>query len=156
MFISKRVLIISGVAAVTLAAVIGFGFAFAFSHANQVSSQDTTPSDTSTAVASVTNVTTSQRACVLGVVQSLSSQSFVVSANQGKRIVTVTVNDQTMYTKHGSQASFTFVNLVVGDKVRVTVQGQCNRRDTSVLAQSVMVLTSTGNPGALPTSSPTP
>ncbi len=153
MFISKRILIISGVAAVILAAVIGFGFAFAFSHANQASSQDTTPSDTSTAVASVT---TSQRACVLGVVQSLSSQSFVVSANQGKRIVTVNVNDQTMYTKHGSQASFTFVNLVVGDKVRVTVQGQCNRRDTSVLAQSVVVLTSTGNPGALPTASPTP
>lgn len=153
MFISRRVLIISGVAAVIFAGIIGFGLAFAFSHANQASSQDTTPSDTSTAVASVT---TSQRACVLGVVQSLSSQSFVVNANQGKRIVTVTVNDQTTYAKHGSQASFTFVNLVVGDKVRVTVQGQCNRRDTSVLAQSVMVLTSTGNPGALPTSSPTP
>lgn len=153
MFISRRVLIISGVAAVIFAGIIGFGLAFAFSHANQASSQDTTPSDTSTAVASVT---TSQRACILGVVQSLSSQSFVVNANQGKRIVTVTVNDQTTYAKHGSQASFTFVNLVVGDKVRVTVQGQCNRRDTSVLAQSVMVLTSTGNPGALPTSSPTP
>lgn len=154
MVFSKRVLIVSGIVAVVLAGFIGFGFAFAISHANQNQASGT--GDTTTAVAPVTSVTPGQRACVLGVVQSLSSQSFVVSANQGNRIVTVTVNDQTMYTKHGSRASFTFVDLAVGDKVRVTAQGQCNRRDTSVLAQSVVVLSSPGNPGALPTSSPTP
>ncbi len=154
MFFSKKVVIISGIVAIVLAGVLGFGFAFAFSHMKQ--DQASTPSDTPMAVASVTSVTSGQRACVLGVVQSLSNQSFVVSANQGKRIVTVTVNDQTTYAKHASQASFSFVNLAVGDKVRVTAQGQCNRRNTSVLAQSVVVLTSTGNPGALPRSSPTP
>jgi uncharacterized protein DUF5666 len=153
-FLSKRVLIISGIVAVVLAGVLGFGFAFAFSHANQ--DQASTPSDTPTTVVSVTSVTTGQRACVLGVVQSLSNQSFVVSANQGKRILAVTVNDQTTYAKHGSKASFSFVNLAVGDKVRVTAQGQCNRKDTTVLAQSVVVLTSIGNPGAIPTTSPTP
>jgi hypothetical protein len=153
-FFSKRVLIISGIVAVVLAGVLGFGFAFAFSHANQ--DQASTPSDTPTTVASVTSVTIDQRACVLGVVQSLSNQSFVVSANQGKRILTVTVNDQTMYAKHGSKASFSFVNLVVGDQVRVNAQGQCNKKDTTVLAQSVVVLTSIGNPGAIPTTSPTP
>jgi hypothetical protein len=154
-FFSKKVLIISGIVAVVLAGVLGFGFAFAFSHVNQ--DQASTPSVTSTTVAPVTSVTTGQRACVLGVVQSLNSQSFVVSANQGKRILTVTVNDQTAYAKHASHASFSFVNLAIGDKVRVTAQGQCsNRKDTTVLAQSVVVLTSTGNPGAIPTTSPTP
>ncbi len=152
MFISKRILIISGVVAVILAGVLGFGFAFAFSHVNQ----DQASTDTPTALAPVASVTTGQRACILGVVQSLSNQSFVVSANQGKRIVTVTVNDQTTYARHGSQASLSFVNLAIGDKVRVTAQGQCNRKDTSVLAQSVVVLTSTGSPGVIPTTSPTP
>src|SRR5438876_10701923 len=84
-FISKRIVIISAIVAIVLAGVIGFGFAFAFSHANQASTVSNTP----TAVASVTSVTTGQRACILGVVQSLSNQSFLVSANQGKRIVTV-------------------------------------------------------------------
>jgi len=153
-FFSKRVLIVSGIVAVVLAGVIGFGMAFAFSHAHQ--NQASIAGDTPTTVAPVTSVTTGQRACILGVVQSLGNQSFVVSANQGKRIVTVTTNDQTTYTKHGAKASFSFVNLVVGDKVRVTAQGQCNRRDTSVVAQSVVVLAATGTPGALPTTSPTP
>jgi hypothetical protein len=155
-FISKRKLIISGVVAVILAGVIGFGFAFAFAHTNQASKQDTTQTATQTAVAPVTSVTTGQRACVLGVVQSLSNLSFVVSANQGSRMVTITVNDQTMFAKRGSQASFSFENLAVGDKVRVTAQGQCNRKDTAVLAQSVMILTATGNPGVIPMNSPTP
>lgn len=154
MFFSKRVLIVSGIVAVVLAGVIGFGFAFAFSHANQ--NQASTPADTPTTDTPVTSVTAGQRACILGVVQSLSNQSFVVSANQGKRVVTVTTNDQTTYAKHGSKASFSFVNLAVGDNVRVTAQGQCNRKDTTVAAQSVVILTSTGNPGAIPTTSPTP
>lgn len=151
MFFSKRVLIVSGIVAVVLAGVIGFGFAFAFSHANQnqASLSDATPT-------AVTSVTTGQRACILGVVQSLSNQSFVVSANLGKRIVTVTTNDQTTYARHGSKASFSFVNLVVGDKVRVTAQGSCNRKDTTVVAQSVVVLAATGSPGAIPTTSPSP
>jgi hypothetical protein len=153
-FFSKKVLFISGILAVVLAGVLGFGLAFALSHLNQ--DQASTPGDTPTAVAPVTSVTAGQRACVLGVIQSLSNQSFVVSANQGARKVTVTVNDQTMYTKHGSQATFSFVNLAIGDKVRVTAQGQCNRRENAILAQSVVILTSTGNPGAIPTTSPTP
>jgi hypothetical protein len=153
-FFSKRVLIVSGIVAVVLAGVIGFGLAFAFSHANQ--NQASIASDTPTTVVPVTSVTTGQRACILGVVQSLGNKSFVVSANQGNRIVTVTTNDQTAYTKHGAKASFSFANLVVGDKVRVTAQGQCNRRDTTVVAQSVLVLAVTGTPSAIPTTSPTP
>src|SRR5438876_6941055 len=133
-FISKRVLIISGIVAVVLTGVIGFGLAFAFSHKNQASTQSATPT-------TVTTVTSGQRACILGIVQSLGNQSFVVSANQGKRVVTVTVNNQTTYAKHGSQASLSFSDLGVGDKVRVTEQGQCNRKDTAVLAQSVVILT---------------
>ena len=149
MFISKRVLIISGIVAVVLTGVIGFGLAFAFSHKNQASTQSATPT-------TVTTVTSGQRACILGIVQSLGNQSFVVSANQGKRVVTVTVTDQTTYSKHGNQASSSFADLAVGNRVRVTAQGQCNRKDTAVVAQSVIVLASTGGLTPIATASPTP
>jgi hypothetical protein len=149
-FISKHVLIISGIVAVILAGVIGFGFAFAFSQVHQTSTQNNTP----TTVGSVTNVTSGQRACILGVVQSLSNQSFVVSANQGQRVVTVTVNDQTTYTKHGNKESSSFADLAVGNRVRVTAQGQCNRKATTVVAQSVAILAFTG--GLTPNSAATP
>jgi hypothetical protein len=152
--ISKRVLIISGIMAVILAGVIGFGFAFAFSQVNRASTQNATITDTPTTVGSVTNVTSGQRACILGIVQSLSNQSFVVSANQGKRVLTVTVNDQTTYSKHGNQASSSFANLAVGNRVRVTAQGQCNRKETTVVAQSIAILASTG--ALTPTSAATP
>jgi Domain of unknown function (DUF5666) len=155
-FISKRILIISGIVAVILAGVIGFGFAFAFSQINQASTQNATPTDAPTTVGSVTSVTSGQRACILGIVQSLSNQSFVVSANQGKRVVTVTVTDQTTYSKHGNQASSSFADLAVGNRVRVTAQGQCNRKDTAVVAQSVTVLASTGGLTPIATASPTP
>jgi len=155
-FISKRVLIISGIVAVILAGVIGFGFAFAFSQINQASTQNATPTNAPTTVGSVTSVTSGQRACILGIVQSLSNQSFVVSANQGKRVVTVTVTDQTTYSKHGNQASSSFADLAVGNRVRVTAQGQCTRKDTAVVAQSVTVLASTGGLTPIATASPTP
>ena len=154
MSISKRVLIISGIMAVILAGVIGFGFAFAFSQVNRASTQNATITDTPTNVGSVTNVTSGQRACILGIVQSLSNQSFVVSANQGKRVLTVTVNDQTTYSKHGNQASTSFADLAVGNRVRITAQGQCNRKETTVVAQSIAILASTG--ALTPTSAATP
>jgi len=66
------------------------------------------------------------------------------------------VNDQTTYAKHGGQASVSFTDLVVGDKVRVNVEGQCNKQDTTVVAQGVMVVTSTGSPSSTPVASPTP
>ena len=125
-FISKRILIMSGIVAVILAGVIGFGFAFAFSQAHQASTQNATLTDAPTSVGSVTHDTQGQRACIIGIVQSLSNQSFVVSANQGKRVLTVTVNDQTTYSKNGNQASPSFGDLVVGNRVRVTAQGQCS------------------------------
>ena len=154
MSISKRVLIISGIMAVILAGVIGFGFAFAFSQVNRASTQNATITDTPTTVGSVTNVTSGQRACILGIVQSLSNQSFVVSANQGKRVLTVTVNDQTTYSKHGNQSSSSLADLAVGNRVRVTAQGQCNRKETTVVAQSIAILASTGT--LTPTSAATP
>ena len=156
MFISKRVLIISGIVAVILAGVIGFGFAFAFSQMNQASTQHASPANIPTTVGSVTNVTSGQRACILGIVQSLSNQSFVVSANQGKRVVTVTVNNQTTYSKHGNQASSSFADLAVGNRVRVTAQGQCNRKETTVVAQSVAILASAGGLTPISTATPTP
>jgi hypothetical protein len=148
-FISKRVLIISGIVAVVLTGVIGFGLAFAFSHKNQASTQSATPT-------TVTTVTSGQRACILGIVQSLGNQSFVVAANQGKRVVTVTVNDHTTYTKHGNQASLSFADLGVGNRVRVTAQDQCTKKDFTIVAQSIVVLTAAGGSTPIATGSPTP
>lgn len=156
MFISKRVLIISGITAVILAGCIGLGLAFAFSHMNQASSQQTTPTEIPTFIGSSTNNSSGQRACIIGIVQSISSQSFVVSANQGKRVVTVTVNDQTAYSKHGNQASLSFRGLGVGNKVRITAQGQCNREETTVMAQSVTILAVVGGLTPITTTTPRP
>ena len=153
MFISKRALSISGIVAVILVGCIGLGFAFAFSQMNRASIQQATPTEISTAVGPATNIS-GQRACILGVVQSIRGRSFVVSANQGKRVITVTVNDQTTYSKHGNLASSSLADIVVGNRVRVTAQGQCNRKETSVVAQSVAILTFVG--GLTPTSIPTP
>jgi len=155
-FISKRVLIMSGIAAVILAGVIGFGIAFAFSQINQASTQSATLTRTPTTLGSVTNVSLGQRACIIGLVQSISNQSFVVNANQGKRVVTVTVNDQTTYSKRGYKASTSFADLTVGNKVRVSAQGQCTRNETTIVAKSVTILTTKG--GLTPTSTaiPTP
>ncbi len=152
MFISKRVLIIIGVVLVVLAGAISFTLAYAFSHTNQVS----TVTDTPTALPSVTSNKTGNGACIQGVIQSLGNQSFLVAENKGKRTVTVNVNNQTTYDRHGGQASLSFTDLVVGDKVRVSVEGQCNKQETTVVAQGVIVLTATGSPNSTPVVSPTP
>jgi hypothetical protein len=150
-FISRRVLIIIGVATVVLVGAISFTLAFAFSHVN--ANQASTASDTPTVVPPVTTQKTGNRACPLGVIQSLGNQSFVVSANQGKRTITVNVNDQTTYVERGSQASLSFTNLTVGEKVRVTAQGPCGRQDATVLAQTVTVLPAVGSPTPVASSS---
>lgn len=144
MFISRRILIIIGVATVVLVGAISFTLAFAFSHVN--ANQAATAGDIPTVVPSVTTQKTGNRACLLGVIQSLGNQSFVVSTNQGKRTITVNVNDQTTYVERGSQGSLSFTTLTVGEKVRVTAQGPCGKQATTVLAQTVTVLPAVGSP----------
>ena len=156
MFIRKRVLIMSGIVAIILAGFIGLGFAFAFSQMNQASTQHASPANIPKTVGSVSNVTSGQRACIIGVVQSLSNKSFVVSANQGERVVTVTVNNQTTYSQYGNRTSSSFATLAVGNSVRVTAQVQCIRREATVLAQSVAVLSFAGDLTPISTATPTP
>ncbi len=150
MFISKRVLIIIGVATVVLVGAISFTLAFAFSHVN--ANQASTTSQTPAVALPATTQKTGNRACLLGTIQSLGNQSFVVTANQGTRTVTVNVNDQTTYVERGSQASLAFTTLTVGEKVKVTAQGPCGRQVTTVLAQTVTVLPAVGSPS--PVASP--
>jgi hypothetical protein len=71
----------------------------------------------------------------------------------GIRTITVNVNNQTTYVERGSQASLSFTNLTVGEKVRVTAQGPCGRQDTAVLAQTVTVLPAVGSPTPVASSS---
>lgn len=149
MFINKRLLIIVGVAMVILLGATGFGLAFAFSHMYQASTTSNTP----TVTPSVTSLKAVNKICVQGIIKSLGSQSFMVSENQGKKTVTVNVDGQTTFAKRGGQVSLAFSDLIVGDKVRVNVQGQCGKQDLTVLAQRVIVLPAAGSP--TPTASPT-
>ncbi len=154
MFISKRVIIISSIVAVLLAGSIGLGLAFAFSQMHQASIQQATATALPAGGGSTTTISSGQRACVIGIVQSISGKSFVVSANQGKRVVTVAVNNQTTYSKHGNQVSSSVADLTVGNRVRITAQGHCNRKEATVVAQNVAILAFLG--ALTPTSSPTP
>src|SRR5258708_7811511 len=117
-FINRRVLIIIGVATVVLVGAISFTLAFAFSHVN--ANQGSAASDTPTVVPPVTTQKTGNRACPLGVIQSLGNQSFVVSANQGKRNITVNVNENKVYVEGGSRVNFSITNLEGGERVSVT------------------------------------
>src|SRR5579884_2187443 len=118
MFITRRVLSI--IAAVLVVIVGGLGIALFVSLSN-ANSAPAASASTPTVTTSPTR--TAILACVAGIVQSVNSngQSFVVSVNRGKRMVTVQVNDQTTYMKRGKNAAFT--DIAVGDRVRVMAQG---------------------------------
>ncbi|HLX57085.1 MAG TPA: hypothetical protein VKR83_08695 [Ktedonobacteraceae bacterium] len=149
MFISRRMLIIIGVVGVLLLGALGFAFAFLLSQANASSSAATS---TPTVISTTPNPGKTNRACALGIVQSIDSQNqaFVVSESKGKKTVTITVNAQTAFHKRGD-AKFSFTSLAVGQQVRVTSQGVCDKTASTFAAQSITVVVS-----ALPAASPTP
>ena len=149
MYISKRILIIVGVSAVILTGIIASVFAYILSQSNSSTATATaitpTPSITATPKPGV-------RACALGVIQSISNQSFVVAETGGQQTVTVTVNARTTFHKLGATLSFS--DLMVGQQVRVTAQGPCDQQASSIVAKSVIVIAAKGKP--TPTLSPTP
>lgn len=152
MFISKRVLIIVGAVAVVIVGLSVFAFVFFLGQANQTAASGSTPTAAPTATASATAKATT-RACALGVIQSIGSSSFVVAESKGTKTVTVMVDSTTVIRKHG--ADIPLNSLTVGEHVRVTSQGTCDKKATSFTAQMVsIVVTSAASP--TPAVTPTP
>ncbi len=159
MFISKRILIIVGVAGVLVIGALGFAFAFLLSQANASSSNNAATTPTPVVATATPSPSAANRACASGVVQSRDSQhqAFVVSENKGSKTVTVTTNAQTVFHKRGD-TTFAFAGLTVGQRVRVTSQGACDRTTTAFVARAITVIVSsaTPTPAASPTTTPTP
>ena len=129
MFMSRRrLLIIIGIAAVVLIGVAVLAMGVAFGHTGQTSSSSLTPTLSSTTV--------NKPRLFVGVIQSLSGQSFVLALNHKKKTVTVLVNDGTKYSTPSGTASFG--DLQVGRMVQV--RGRVNPQDQTVLALSVRIL----------------
>ncbi|HVB75641.1 MAG TPA: hypothetical protein VNE38_19000 [Ktedonobacteraceae bacterium] len=154
MVISKRMLICIGIVGVIVLGALGFTFAFLISQVNASSSASATPTST---VAAATPAAKANRACALGIVQSINSQNqaIVVSEANGKKTVTVTVNATTTFHKHGVAAA-SFSSLAVGQHVRVTAQGSCDRKASTFVAQAITVIMATASPTPIPAVSTIP
>lgn len=114
-----------------------------------------TAANTPTPTVTSTTTTATGRACALGTIQSIGSQSFVVAENRGKKIVTVVVDSVTTIHMRGKIVQFT--DLTVGERVRVTSQGTCDRLAASFNAQNIVIVVTAGTPTPTPAvSSPTP
>src|SRR5712691_2340566 len=138
MFMSRRrLLIIIGIAAVVLIGVAVLAMGVAFGHTGQTSSSSLTPTPSSTTV--------NKPRLFVGVIQSLSGQSFVLALNHKKKTVTVLVNDRTKYSTPSGTASFG--DLQVGQMVQV--RGRVNPQDQTVLALSVRILPPTSTVTAI-------
>jgi len=85
---------------------------------------------------------------VVGTVKSLGNQSFVLSANQGKRTVTVEVGAQTKYVRAGKSASF--ADLQVGETVAVL--GTYDAASQTMTATRITISPATPTP--TPTATP--
>ncbi len=144
---SKRLLIIIGVIVVILFGVGGFGAAYALSRLNQTITTSSSVATTSTTNPSSTNTGTgigtgqaNKGRSVFGVIQSLHSQTIVITMLRGNSTVNVTVSASTQYTTLDGQASFS--DLKVGQTVNVI--GQINTQDQALTAVRIILLPSLG------------
>ncbi|HXR66842.1 MAG TPA: DUF5666 domain-containing protein [Ktedonobacteraceae bacterium] len=160
MFVSKRVLLIVGVVVVIVMLGVGVGVAYAFNALSQQTTTNASPKATVTAQVSVSPTAGAQnkngQRRVVGVIQALSAQSFmlVVTTKKAKHEITVDVNAQTKYAHAGKAAAFS--DLQVGETV--AVQGAIDSATLMMQATRVMILpkVATPQPAASPIVTPTP
>lgn len=150
MFISKRLLFILGIVIVVVMLAAGIGLAYTFSALSQQSAANANLSATATAaaLASPTPGKANGQRRVVGVIKSLGNQSFVLSANQGKRTITVEVDAQTKYVRAGKSASF--ADLQVGETI--VVLGTYDAASQTMTAIRITISPSTPTP--TPTTTP--
>lgn len=145
---SRRTIIIIGVAVVVLLGAAGFSLAFAISHFSQGSaSASVTPTPTATATTGSANGK-NKKHNYTGVIQSIGSQSFVL-AKKGKKSMTITVivNNETKYSGPGGSASFS--SLQVGETVEV--RGTLDSQAQTVQATNIIISPSSGSATPTPT-----
>ncbi len=155
MFVSKRNMIIIGVVVVVVMLAAGIGLAYAFSSLGQANANSANISATATAGAAITPTTTAHKGAhrVVGVVQSLSTSSFTLSINKGKKTITVNVDSSTKYMHNGQNAAFT--DLQVGQTV--AVEGTIDTATSTATATHVVISPMPKATGtATPTTTPTP
>lgn len=152
MFVSKRLLFLTGVLVVVVMLAAGIGLAYAFSALGQQNATNANLSATVTAsaLASPTPGKASGQRKLTGVIKSLSGQSFVLSANQGKRTVTVEVNGQTKYIRAGKPASFS--DLQVGETV--VVLGTYDASSKTMTATRITIASASATPTPPATATP--
>ena len=128
----KRLLIIIGVLLILLMGISIYAFAILLPNAAQTSLSTLTPTPTGTVSIQISTV---QR--VVGTIQSLGNQTFVIAQTNGNKTVTVSVNDKTTYTTPTGSA--TFRDLKIGELVEV--RGRADTLDTTtILAVRVIVM----------------
>jgi len=134
---SRRLLIIIGVVVVVILAVGGFGVAYAVSQQNQTSTSNVTATTTPGTNPSSKNTAKSNTTrTVVGVIQSLNTQNFVITIERRKRTLNVTVSDTTKYATLEGQASFS--DLKVGQTVQVN--GPVDAQAKTLTALRVVLL----------------
>src|SRR5947209_12814492 len=128
----KRLLIILGILFIILLGVSVYTIAVLLPNATQTSLSTLTP--TPVEIPPATKIASVRR--VIGTIQSIGNQTFVVALADGEKPVTVNVNDKTNYITPGRTA--TFSALRVGEMVEV--RGRSDSMDsTTMLAASIIV-----------------
>ena len=133
----NRLLITIGVLVVILVGLSIYAFAILLPHTGQNAFASVTPTPSATLATPKANKIRK----IVGTVQSLGDQTFIVSLSQGKKTITVNVNAKTKYTTLSGSAAFS--DLKVGQMVQI--RARVDPQDpTSVLAVSIMITPSTG------------
>ena len=128
----NRLLILVGVLLIILIGVSVYVFAILVPNATQTATADLTPTPSATVVS--TTATKSRR--VTGVIQSLSSQSLIITLNHGKKTMTINVDSQTQYT--GTSGSASYSDLKVG--ATVVVHGHSDPQDSTALLATTITI----------------
>lgn len=128
----NRLLILVGVLLIILIGVSVYVFAILMPNATQATTADLTPTPSATVVSN-TNAKSRQ---VTGTIQSLGSQSLVITVKHSGKTMTVNVDSQTQYSNTAGTAAFT--DLKVGQTV--IVHGHTDPQDaTSLLATTINI-----------------
>ena len=134
---SKRVLIMIGIIVVIVLGASGFGVAYALSQPGQTSITNAAAATTPTTNPANTGTGHGNRQTSLyGLIQSLNTQTFVISTLRGNRTVTVSVGPGTRYASLEGQGAFS--DLKVGQPVNVV--GQINTQNQMITAVRVILL----------------
>jgi uncharacterized protein DUF5666 len=130
----NRLLILVGVLLIIFIGLSVYIFAILMPNAGQAGLTDLTPTPSATVVTQ----TQAKLRRVIGTIQSLSSQSLVITLTRNKKTLTVNVTARTKYSTTTGTASFN--DLKVGQTVNVL--GRSTLQDTSVItATSIAVKT---------------